>query len=212
MGRGKRKRVELDPEDEKRLARALDAYAKRAGDLVAWRTRALAYLLWDGAVRVKAAMHLNVEEVVAGSRLQVVHEIVQRPCEGNNYKERRFSLSERARGALLDYLKFLRAQGYLPEGKWEGPLFLSARKAGIRASRQTHMHSWRIFLEEQLWLSRTYLLDDLVYTGRLRFLNAAGGNTDLLSDHASISQQWAARYLPSSELSAREVLAKMHKK
>jgi hypothetical protein len=37
-------------------------------------------------------------------------------------------------------------------------------------------------------------LDDLVLTGRIAVLRAAGGSTDVLSEHSNISPKWAAQY------------------
>ena len=77
-----RKSVVIDPRDEARIGRALEGLAS-SDDFAGLRTRAFVYLLWDGALRTKAAVWLNAEEVVkdaASSRVHIVREAVQRPC------------------------------------------------------------------------------------------------------------------------------------
>lgn len=215
-GGGSRKSVPIGAADQARIAKALDDWAE-TGDPIALRTRAFVYLLWDGAIRTKAAVHLNVEEVVedpASRRIRVVTEVKQRPCEGNAYRGRRFSLSARTRDALSALLRARRDQGGLPNaaGRFEGPLFTSTRGSG-RMSQRTAVHSWRDFQQTRLRLSRDYQLDDIVFTGRLSFLRAAGGDTELLSEHASITQQHAASYRehiePSSSNTTRDVLDRL---
>jgi hypothetical protein len=58
-------------------------------------------------------------------------------------------------------------------------------------------------------------MEDIVYTGRVRFLEAAKGSAELLSDHAGISSVWAAQYAKEldagSKQSSRDVLAQATK-
>lgn len=212
---GKRKRVEIDSADAKQIVRAMEAWAK-TGDFVALRTRAFVYLLWDGSLRTKAALSLNAEEVVTSpTTLRVVKEVVQRPCEGNRYRELRFFISDRTRDAIKDYLGIVRRDGWLPTERFEGPLFLSSyhKGEGKRLSRRTAIHSWQVLLEEHAQVSQDYQLDDVVYTGRLAFLRAAGGDSTLLSQHAAISEIWAStgyRDEPSKG-SPKDVLARLNK-
>lgn len=214
-----RKSVPIDPRDQSRIIAALERWAATE-DFVALRTRAFVYLLWDGAVRTKAAVWLNAEEVVkdpAAARIHVVQEIAQRPCEGNNYRERKFLMSDRTRNALVDYLKAVRAGGWLAKGdRLQGPLWLSTHHHGSqqRMSQRTAMQAWRTFVEE-VELSREYQLDDIVLTGRIAFLQAAKGSTDVLSQHVGISAKWAGQYrehlLTSPSSTTRDVISQLNK-
>jgi len=217
---GARKSIVILPADVPRIVRALEKWAD--DDIVALRTRAFVYLLWDGAVRTKTAVWLNIEEVVEdprASRIQVVQEVVQRPCEGNDYKGRTFLMSDRTRRALVDYLKVARSGGWLAKAdRLEGPLWISTHHIGIQArmSQRTAMQAWRTFLQGVSGVSEKYQLDDVVLTGRITFLRAAKGSTDALSEHSNISPKWAAQYRehlhdPSDRSNIREVISKINK-
>ncbi|HMJ11053.1 MAG TPA: hypothetical protein VK524_06575 [Polyangiaceae bacterium] len=213
---GKRKRIAIDSADEKRIIRALDEWAK-TGDFAGLRLRAFVYLLWDGTVRTKAALSLQTQDVVADPKaLRVSKQILQPPCEGNRFRELHFHVSDRTRDAIADYLRVARNEGWLSNGRLEGPLFLSSyhRGQGKPAAARTMIHGWTLFLEERARVSKDYQLDDVVYTGRLAFLKAAGGDSNLLSEHAGISQTWAAAGYSdkSSPGSPKAVLDRMHKK
>ncbi len=190
-----RKSVVIEPRDQSRIGAALERWAS-TGDFVALRTRAFVYLLWDGALRTKAAVWLNAEEVVKGpaaGRVHVVQEAVERACEGNNYRERRFLLSDRTRDATAGYLMAARADGWLAKGeRLVGPLWISMHHHGSqqRMSQRTAVQAWHTFIGG-LSLSRAYQLDDLVLTGRVAFLQAAKGSTEVLSEHADVSPEWA---------------------
>lgn len=214
-----RKSVVVEPRDQSRILAALERWCE-PGDFVALRTRAFVYLLWDGALRTKAAVWLNAEEVVkdpSANRIQVVQEVTQRPCEGNNYREREFLVSDRARDAITAYLKVARSDGWLAKSdRLEGPLWISTHHHGTqkRMSQRTAMQAWRTFIEE-VNLSREYQLDDVVLTGRVAFLQAAKGSTDVMSQHAGISAKWAGNYrehlLNAPSSSARDVLSQLNK-
>src|SRR5688500_9492461 len=217
---GARKSIVILPADVPRIVRALEKWAD--DDMVALRTRAFVYLLWDGAVRTKTAVWLNIEEVVEdprASRIQVVQEVVQRPCEGNDYKGRTFLMSDRTRGALVDYLKVARSGGWLAKAdRLEGPLWISTHHIGIQArmSQRTAMQAWRTFLKGVSRLSEQYQLDDLVLTGRIAVLRAAKGSADVLSEHSNISPKSAALYRehlhdPSARSSIGEVISQINK-
>jgi hypothetical protein len=194
---GKRARVQIARADEKRLLRALDDWAA-TGALVALRTRAFVLLLWDGAVRTRVALALNAEEVVkdpSAPRLKVLKLVQQRPCEANRHTERTFVMSERAQNAIADYLRVVREQGWLPGERLRGPLFLATvhRGTGQRLSPRSAIHCWEIFQKLHVpECSREYALDDVVYSGRLDYLQAAGGDSESLSDHSGLSRRWAS--------------------
>ena len=121
-----RRALIIDPRDQRRILAALERWPKQEG-FVGLRTRAFVYLLWDGAMRTGAAIWLDIEEVVkdpAASRIHVVPQAVQRPCEANRYKAKSFEMTDRARGAIADYLRGARSEGWLANGtRLEGPLF-----------------------------------------------------------------------------------------
>jgi hypothetical protein len=214
-----RKSIVIDPGDQGRIVAALERWAA-TGDLVALRTRAFVYLLWDGALRTKAAVWLNAEEVVKdprAKRIQVVQQAAERACEGNNYREREFLMSDRTRAALVEYLDAARSGGWLVNSsRLQGPLWLSTHHHGTqqRMSQRTAMQTWRTFLDD-VKVSHEYQLDDIVLTGRVTFLRAAEGNSDVLSEHTGVSPKWAAQYrehlvdAPSSTV--RSVFAQLNK-
>ena len=191
-----RKRVVVHEADERKIWAALQRWASTE-DFVALRTRAMIALLWDGALHVRAAVDLNIEELASLSRgqIEVAQEARQRPCEGNRYKARNFPLSERTRDALGTYLEVVLRDGWLPGAGLQGPLFLSSRHhgRGRRVSRRTAVHSWRTFQQDHVKLSREYQLDDIVFTARLAFLQA-GSDPELLSEHAGFSELTATRH------------------
>jgi integrase len=215
--KGKRDRVVIEPSDEKRLLRALERWAA-SGDFVALRTRAFLLLLWDGAVRTSGALAMNAEDVVAdpqARRVTVLKRVVQRACEENRYHARRIVVSDRAQQALAEYLRAVRQGGWLPTDRLEGPLFLSSVRPGSaqRLSTRSAIHWWETFQRDQAPdCSRTYQLDDVVYTGRLAYVKAAGGNTESLSNHSGISRRWAAEYRHDSNVTPENVMAKLDKR
>jgi integrase len=216
--KGKRPRVRIVPEDEKFILTLLERWATETGEFVALRTRAFVLLLWDGSIRTKAALALNAEDVVQdpkSRRITVRKNVIERPCEENRYRKRSFVLSERTRAALTDYLRAVRAGGWLPSERLEGPLFLSSteRGKGQRLSARSAIHWWDLFQSKAIkGTTREYQLDDVVYTGRLAYLEASGGDSESLSDHSGISRRWAAEYRSDHKLSPAEVMAKLDKR
>ena len=212
---GKRTRVRVDPRDEKYMLRVLDAWADTG--FVAARTRAFVLLLWDGSIRTKAALALNAEDVVEdpkASRIVVRERVNERPCEANRYRSREFVLSARARKALAEYLRSVRTGGWLPNGRLQGPLFLSSTEPGSakRLSARSALHWWETFQEKvRDHCTREYQLDDLVLSGRMDYLEASGGDSESLSDHSGISRRWAAEYRSDHKLSPAEVMKKLDK-
>ena len=139
-----RKHIVVQPSDATRIVAGLERWAED-DDFVALRTRAFVYLLWDGALRTKAAVWLNAEEVVEdprASRIRIVEKIAQRSCEGNNFRAHTFLISDRTRGALADYLKVVRSGGWLAKSdRLTGPLWISSHHHGTqqRMSQRTAM-------------------------------------------------------------------------
>jgi hypothetical protein len=210
----------IDQTDQNRIIAGLERLPEKEG-LIGHRTRAFVYLLWDGALRTGPALWLDIEEVVKNpkaTRIHVVQEPVMRPCEGNNYKERRFVMSDRTRDAIADYLKEARSGGWLANGsRLEGPLWISSQSAGTqqRMSRRTAMVAWKTFLEGVPGVSEDYQLDDVVLTGRVAFAKAANASPELISEHADINTKAAARYsdhLPSRPGSAKDVMTQLNQK
>jgi hypothetical protein len=214
-----RKSVVIDPRDEARIVQALERLAS-SEEFAGLRTRAFVYLLWDGALRTKAAVWLNVEELVKdprASRVHVVQQALQRACEGNNYRERMFLVSDRARDAIGDYLKAARDGGWLANAeRLEGPLWISTHHHGSqqRMSQRMAMQAWRTFLDD-VKVSREYQLDDVVLSGRVALLQAAKGSTEAIAEHAGISPKWAEHYrehlLDSPSSTARDALSVINK-
>ena len=213
----KRKRVEIPSQDARVICRELDSQAG-TGDFVSLRNRAFVYLLWDGALNTQAALALNVENVVRGpGQLRVVEQVVPPPCEANRYRELRFFLTKRVRGALADYLRVVRDDGWLPSPRLEGALFLSTynKGTGQRITRRAITAAWRSFLRDRTNVPTDYQLGDIVYSGRMAIKRAAGGDSSVLSAHASLSDGWADRAYrgqPEAPTSAvKEALAKLEK-
>ena len=172
-------------------------------------------------MRTKAAVFLNAEEVVKdprATRIQVVQQVVQRRYEANAHRGRTFVISDRTRGALVDYLKVARSEGWLANGDHlVGPLWIATHHHGTqqRMSQRTAMQAWRTFLDD-LKVSQDYQLDDLVLTGRVTVLQAAKGSTDVLSEHSDISPKWAGQYrehmqLPDPKSNIRAVISQINK-
>ena len=210
----------IDQADQNRIIAALERLPEKEG-LVGHRTRAFVYLLLDGALRTGAALWLDIEEVVkdrASSRIHIVQEPLMRPREGNQYRERRFVMSDRTRDAIADYLKEARSGGWLANAsRLEGPLWISTQPVGTqqRMSRRTAMVAWKTVLEGVPGVSQDYQLDDLVLTGRVAFAKAANASPELISEHAGIGTKAAARYsdhMPSRPGSARDVMTQMNQK
>lgn len=211
----------IDPRDMKAIMAGLDRWASD-GDFVALRTRAFACVLADGALRTKSAVWLDADEVVKDSsagKISILQKVVQRPCEGNNYRGRSFLLSDRSRNAIADYLRVARDDGWLqnPE-RLAGPLWIAWQYRGTqqRLSQRTVTQAWNAFLAEHVKLSRDYQLDDLVLTGRLNFLAAARLNTEVLSEHTGLSERSADSYrthlLSSPSSTARNVMSRLNRK
>ena len=205
----------IEPDDEKRLLRALDRWAD-SGALVALRTRAFALLLWDGSLRTSGALALNVEDVVKDPKARrptVLKKIVQRPCEANAYRARTIALSARAQDAIADYLRGAQLRGLLQAQHFHGPLFLAeVQEEGKRLSKRSAIHWWETFQQKHVsGCSRAYQLEDVVYTGRIKFIKAAAGNSELLSNHAGLSRRWAAEYRHDSNLTPEDVMEKLDK-
>jgi hypothetical protein len=213
-----RQAIPIETQDQRRLITALEAYPQKEG-FVGYRTRAFVYLLWDGALRTGSAIWLNMEEVVKdphASRIQVVQEAMWRSCEANRYRARPVFMSDRAREAIADYLKVARSDGWLADkSSLEGPLWIASQPKGeqTRMSQRTAMQAWRTFLDGVRNLSNEYQLDDVVFTGRIAFIRQARGSTDLISQHAGISAQWAARYSDHvrSDSNIREVMTELNR-
>ena len=204
--------------DQLRLMAALDRLPQTEG-VVGWRTRAFAYLLLDGALRTGAAVMLNIEDVVrdpASQRIHVLEEATMRPCEANKYRKRTFVMSDRARAGIADYLKEARTAGWLARpSRLQGPLWIASYPVGeqSRISRRTAMHSWQSFVSTVGGIDPDYQLDDLVFTGRLAFAEAAGSSPQLISEHAGITTKAAARYsdhLPTRPGSPRAVVRSLN--
>ena len=213
---GKRARVAIDPDDEKRLLRAFDTWAD-TGTLVALRTRALVLLLWDGSVRTSGALTLNVEDVVKDPKARrptVLKTIMQPPCAANDYRKRPIALSARAQDAIADYLRGAQLRGLLAPQRLQGPLFLAdvRDEEGQRLSKRSAIHNWEMFqLKHVSGCSRIYQLEDVVYTGRLKFMKAAGGDIEMLSSHTGLSRRWAAEYRHDSNVTPEDVMEKLDK-
>lgn len=215
--KGKRKRVVIDPSDEKRLHGALERWAA-GGDFVPLRTRAFLLLLWDGSVRTSGALAMNAEDVIQDPRARRVtirRRVVQRARDESGHRQHSFVLSARAQQGLTEYLRAVRYGGWLPTDRLQGPLFLSSLRpgSGQRISMRTAIHWWETFQREHARdCSRTYTLDDLVYTGRLAYVNAADGNIASLAAHSGISRRWAAEYRHDSNVTPENVMAKLDKR
>lgn len=215
-GKGKRTRVRIEASDEQRLLRALERWAD-TGDFRALRTRAFVLLLWDGAIRTRAALALDAHEVVkdpSARSINVLRQIVQRPCEENRYRGRELQLSARTQDALHAYLRAARELGWLPPGL-RGPLFVATvhQGDGQRLSARSAIHGWEVFQKQYApECTREYELDDVVYSGRVAYLAAAGGNSDSLSEHSGISRRWAAEYRSEHKVSPADVMSKLDKR
>lgn len=221
-----RKAMVIEPRDQNRLLTALERGAE-TGDFVDLRTRAFTYLLWDGALRPGLAVALNIEDLVKdpdASRIQVVESAALRPIEATQDPPRPFLISPRARGAIADYLKVARSQGWLATtNRLEGPLWISTHHHGTqqRMSQRTAMQAWQAFQQGVSGLSQPYQLDDVVVTGRVAFMRMVKGNraAEVLAEHAGITSQWAAYYSdlgskPSSTARdvARDVISQLGQK
>jgi integrase len=189
--------------------------AAETDDFVALRTRGFIYVLWDGALRPGMAIGLNMEDVVKdpSGRIQIVEDATLRPSEATQYRPRPFLLSPRSRGAIADYLKAVRSDGWLANGsRLEGPLWISTHHHGTqqRMSQRTAMQAWHTFQQTVNGLSREYQLDDVVVTARVEFMRKVKGSraAEILAEHAGISSQWAGHYsdhLGSESGDARDV-------
>ncbi len=207
----------LEQRDEALLRRGLSAL-EQSGDFVPLRTRAFVLLLLDGAVRTKHAVSLNAEDVVKSPksrRITVAQEAVQPPREANKYKGLRFFMTDQARDALADYLRVVRRDGWLPSPELKGPLFLSTynRGTGQRLTRRAAIAAWEAFQMSHLdRRSRDYSLDDLVYTGRKHFIEAAGMDSQVLAKHTGLSSRSAVKYMDESPSSPGKVIEEMNRR
>ena len=208
----RRPAIVLVNEDVGALERALASLAAQ-GDMASLRPRAFILLRWDGAGGLKAAVALNAEEVVkdpAARRITVRRQVSQRPCEENRYRAHTFPISRRTQAALSEYLAVVRAEGWLADGRLEGPLFLSSHfhGEGRRLTRRAAFAAWDTFQREYFnERTRDYKMGDLVLTGRRSFLRA-GGSTRALALYAAISWRSAETYYAptNDEPSALEIL------
>lgn len=205
---GRRKRIIISGADERRIFSALERLAKD-GDFESLRLRAMVYLLWDGAIGAREALTLDLEDVVADPDAKRSPRIVSEVDLQSERKSRSFMMSDRVRTALLEYLRVAKADGRLRGDGFHGPLFVSSSKVGHRITRHTALDSFRAFLRYAAKVSTSYLLDDVVGTGRARFLQAAEGDVELLAEHAGISVFSASAYREASTKSTRDVLKKL---
>jgi integrase len=189
----------MDARDQARIVAALERWPEQEG-FVGYRTRAFVYLLWDGALRTGSAIALNIEEVVrdsAGSRIHIVEQAILRACEANKYRPRPFEMTERARGAIADYLKVARNEEWLISARLTGPLWIATQPQGAqkRMSQRTAVQAWHTFIGAGKGLSSyDFQLDDVVLTGRVAFAKAANASSELISAHAGIGTKAATRY------------------
>lgn len=216
----KHKMVLIDPEHAKIILRALESWAA-GGTFLALRDRAFFYLLWDGAIRTRIAIELDMDDVVknpSSRALKIKETVVLPAAESNRYRGLEFSLSERTSDALLAYVKVARRDRWLATPELAGALFISTRYRGEgkRISERTPLSAWRIFLHDYAGLDCDYTLDDIVYTGRKALLEAAGGDVEALAKHANLSGQGSNHYSDSVDRSdaptARQLMAKAQKK
>jgi len=207
----------MDARDQTRIVAALERWPEQEG-FVGYRTRAFVYLLWDGALRTGSAIVLNIEDIVrdsAGSRIHVLERATMRACEANRYRPRPFEMTERARAAIADYLKVARHEGWLTDGRLNGPLWIATQPPGSqkRMSQRTAVQAWHTFIGAVKGLSRDDLqLDDVVLTGRVAFAGAANASSELISEHAGIGSKAAARYSEhlSKQSRTRDVISQLN--
>lgn len=193
---GKRAPLLIPGRQERRITRALTQWCT-SGEPAALRTRALIYLLWDGAVKTKGALSLDVQDVLDRTKEQVAAKkvVAQRPCEANRYRQRHFGMRARSRDALTAYLRAGLSAGWLRPAA-TSPLFVSTsgHRQGQRMSRRTAIHSFRQFQSRHLGQRAMYQLQDLVYSGRVAFLEASGDRVELLQEHAGLTDNQAWKY------------------
>lgn len=182
---GDRPSILIGHADQRRILDALRLWCA-SGDFVALRTRAFVHLLWDGALTPKGALSLNLRDVLVleAGRNRVRTEIEQAPCEANRYRGRRCGMRARTRDALRAYVEYGWAVGWITEGL-KAPLFVSTASAlpPQRLSIPKAKLVWRAFQQDYARPSRIYEMRDVVYTGRLAFLRAAGGRVEVLRQH-----------------------------
>lgn len=200
MTENSRKCAEISADEEARIVAAFDDWTA-SGDVIALRTRALAYLLWDGGMRTQAAIDLDLADVCMGMcRVQKKFQV------GN----RTVVIGSRASRSISAYLAAVFGKNG-PALPYDGPLFSSSKNSKTRMSKRTAIHCWHEFLETPPG-KLAYQLDDLVFTGRLKFLRQVGGNTAALAAHAGVTLAWAgqyARHLREQPPPARTVLKLM---
>lgn len=214
-----RKRILISPFDEKRIHQGLEHYAQNR-DFEFMRLRAYVYILWDGVIRPRTALGLNIEEVVkdpTARRITIVDEARMRPCEFNRNRELTIALSERTQGALREYLQVVRREGWVKTPTLRGPLFMSSRvkRSGARMAERTPRNLWSSFQRDYIDERLSYTLDDIVFTGRMAFLQMAGGDVNLLLEYADVNVSTA--YLYAQELdtvlapTVRDIMSKMQR-
>lgn len=121
-------------------------------------------------------------------------------------------LSARAQDAIADYLRCAQQRSLLPPQRLRGPVFLAdvQQKKGQRLSKRSAIHCWEMFqLKHASGCSRIYQLEDVVYTGRIKFMKAVGGDIGTLSSHTGLSRRWAAEYRHDSKITPEDVMANL---
>lgn len=171
---------DISKDSEKRIIASLTREAA-GGDLVALRTQAIALLLWDGVVRTRGAVALNRTDF----RPRRKHG--QLRVDG-----REVTLSPRAVAALDAYVRRC-PKPPQPLSSESAPLFLSTRQPDKRLSQRTAVHAWRRFLADCVPEFEFVQLDDLVFSGRLRFMRSGHGIEELIA-HAGVSREWANHF------------------
>jgi len=201
----------LSPEDEARLWTALETHWTEGG-FVPLRNRALVTLLWDGGLSIGAATRLRCEHVVPDpSLLRVTKEMVLGPSAETKYRKRRCYVSERAREALVDYLRVARADGRLAGGKqFKGPLFPSTHDPKTPITMQAIRPGWGKVVQ-QAGVAHAPL-EAVVHTARQRLLEAAGGDHSVLTDQTGLTGQASQRYRVQSRRTPEEILRELDKR
>jgi integrase len=201
----------LSPDEEARLWNALKTHWSDAG-FVALRNRALVTLLWDGGLSVGAATRLRCEQVVPdASLLRVTKEMVLGPSAETKYRQRRIYVSQRAREALVDYLRVARAEGRLAGGKqFKGPLFPSTQDPKTPITVQAIRPGWGK-LVQQAGVAHAPL-EAVVHTARQRLLEAAGGDHSVLTDQTGLTGQASQRYRVQSGRTPEQILRALDKR
>jgi integrase len=201
----------LSPDEEARLWTALGTHWAEGG-FVPLRNRALVTLLWDGGLSIGAATRLRCEHVVPDpSILRVTKELVLGPSAETRYRRRRCYVSERAREALVDYLRVARADDRLAGGKkFKGPLFPSTADPKTSITVQAIRPAWGKLVNEAGVAHAP--LEAVVHTARQRLLEAAGGDHSVLTDQTGLTGQASQRYRVQSGRTPEQILRALDKR